>query len=203
MAVLMAGCGSSYLQSSKNVSGQKRTYSKIFVIGHFQDRIARGLHEREIANYLGEHGIAASPSMSSEVKLDFEAEVTREMVADIRRQLIQRGYDGILVTNLLNAEEYREEIPGSFTMGTLPEYYLGFGTYIGYYPAVSWQPGEVKRGTVFMLESGLYTLNQKPDDKLQWLGRFEVKDPEDIRKATKQFAREIGKALLESSIRKR
>ncbi len=202
MALLLVGCGSTYLKGSQSVSGQKKAYSKILVIAHFKDRLARGLNEREIAQYLEGNGIPGVASMKSEITLNFETELTQEEIAEVRRQVIQNGYDGIIVTNVIDVSEFREDIPGTFTMATMPDQYVTFGSFIGYYPAAAWTPGQVNTGTQFTLETALYTVDQEVGSNLQWVGRFEVQDPEDIRKASNQYARELTKALFQTSIRK-
>ena len=202
LGFLLSGCASQYLKSSQRVNEEKKPYSKILVLGHFQNPIARGLLEKEVSQNLMENGINSTASKNSEIDFKLDSKLTDEARADIKRQLIQNGFDGVIVTNLIDVQEYREVVPGTFATAALPDHYMGFGTYIGYYPAVAWQPGQVNTGTQFVLESALYALDQEPGNALQWVGRFVVEDPEDIRKSAAQYARELCRALYESNIRK-
>ena len=201
LCLLFAGCGT-YMTQYRNVSEAKKTYSNILVLGYFQNRIARGLLEREISQFLTDKAVQATPSRNSDIDFGLERQLTDEEIAGIRRELIEKGYDGIIVTTLLDTGEDREEIPPFISTSDMPMQYNSFSSYFGFYPALSWEPGRVVTETYFILESSLYTLDQEPGENLQWLGRFKVSDPEDVEKLTRQYARELGRALLANSIRK-
>ena len=72
---------------------------------------------------------------------------------------------------------------------------------VSYYPATSWEPDRLVTGTRHVLESTLYDLRETAGDNLQWVGSFVVEDPANIEKATQKYAQELGKALMESSMK--
>ena len=49
-------------------------------------------------------------------------------------------------------------------------------------------------------ESALYDIRSTGGNSLQWVGRFKLEDPEDIQKATAQYAKELVNAMMEKSI---
>lgn len=202
LCLIFTGCAT-YMTQSRNVSKAKKTYSNILVLGYFQNRIARGLLEREVSQFLIDKGVQATPSQGTGIDFGLERKLSDEEIAGIRREIIEKGYDGIIVTTLLDTEQYREEIPPFISSSDMPMHYNSFSSYFGFYPALSWEPGRVVTETYYVLESSLYSLDREPGKNLQWVGRFNVTDPKDVEKLTRQYARELGQALLATNIRKR
>ena len=198
-SLLLAGCGS-YLTQSENVSNAKKPYSKVFVLAWSQNKIARGLFERDVAQALGEKGITAVRSPDSGIDIPTDQKLSESDAAALASQLRAQGFDGVVLTSLVNREEYKEEVPGSYSYGYNPAYSLHFGSYVGYYPAVTWEPGKQVTGTRFVLESTLYDLTSPKKENLQWIGWFEVEDPEDIQATTSRYAKELVSALLKSNM---
>ncbi|WP_143542374.1 membrane lipoprotein lipid attachment site-containing protein [Robiginitalea sediminis] len=199
-ALILSGC-STYLTQTHNVSKTKKEYQKVLVLARSQNRIARSLFERDLAEFFASRGISATPSIDSGIDIPMEGQVSEAQAETIRQQLRDAGYDGAIVTNLVNTEEYKEVIPGSATTDYYPVYYGRFRRYVSYYPATTWEPDRLITGTRHVLESTLYDLREASGDNLQWVGRFVVEDPVKIEKATQKYAQELGKALMESSIK--
>lgn len=200
LALVLSGC-STYLTQSQNVSKEKKEYRKILVFARSQNRIARSLFERDVTEFLVEKGITATASLRSDIDIPIDRAVSEAESEAIRQTLIDRGYDGVIVTNLVNTEQYKEVIPGGMTTEYYPVYYGRFRRYVSFYPATTWEPDRLVTGTRHVLESTLYDLRETEEDNLQWIGRFVVEDPSKIEKATSKYATELCKALLESSIK--
>ena len=201
-ALLLEGCAP-YMTQSQNVSGQKAPYSKILVITRVQNRIARSLSEQDIAAALQEKGIPAVACLKNEIEVPMEQELSPEERAALKQELLDMGFDGVLVTHLVDTEQYKEVIPRGVYASTDPYNYGQFGYYWTYYPVTDWAPGTVVEGTRFELESAFYNLKTDPGKNLQWIGRFKLEDPEDIRKTSQRFAREVVNTLAAESISKR
>ena len=75
-----------------------------------------------------------------------------------------------------------------------------FGRYLAYYPVTTWEPDQLKTGTKYVFESSFYHLKDDPGDNLQWIGRFELKDPSSIQKTAENYAEELVTVLLKESI---
>lgn len=199
LTLSLTGCGS-YLTQAENVSKVKKPYSKVFVMAWFQNGIARGLTERDVAQALRDKGYTAIRSLDSGIEIATDHKPSESEAAAIGNALKEQGFDGVVLINLVEREEYKTEVPGSYAYRYDPSNSLYFGSYMGLYPAVTWEPGKQVTGTRFVLESTLYDLNSPKEENLQWIGWFEVEDPTDIEKTTASFARELVAALHKASM---
>jgi len=120
--------------------------------------------------------------------------------AEVNRQLLAAGFDGAVVTNLVDASQYTDVIPGNTYTGYYPVRYGRFGRYATYYPVQTWEPDRMVTGTKYVLESCLYALDDGQQDNLQWVGMFELKDPSNLKKVTGKYAAELTEELLKQSI---
>lgn len=197
---LLAGCGSSYLANSTNVSKQKRSYDKILVVSKTKDKTARINFENQVVNDLAANGITAQTSIEVIRSESFSKEVTEEQIASLRERLLSEGFDGVIITNLINAEEYTDVTPGTMGTGYYPVRYGRFGRYYNAYPMTYWEPDRVETGVEYTLESCLYDISVDQKDNLQWVGRFKVKNPSDLMDAIEKYSNELTTALLESNI---
>ncbi len=200
VALLMTGCASSYLTNSRNYSQEKKTYGKIAVIGVAKSRLARSQFEQEVADGLTARGVNAVPSYNSGIDIPMDGTLSDSQAAEVNRQLLAAGFDGAIVTNLVDASQYTDVIPGSSYTGYYPVRYGRFGRYATYYPVQTWEPDRMVTGTKYVLESCLYALDEGQKDNLQWVGMFELKDPKDLKKVTGKYAAELTEELLKQSI---
>ena len=200
LGLLLSGCAGQYLTSSRNFSEQKKSYDKIVVIGVSKSRAARAAFEEEVANGLKEHGVDAVSSLRSGVLIPMEGPVSDSETARLNEQLLDAGFDGAIVTHLVNTSEYTDVIPGISYTSYYPVRYGRFGRYVSYYPVQNWEPDRVVSGTRYVLESTLYALDNGTKDNLQWVGMFELTNPGNIDKVSSKYARELTEALLKESI---
>lgn len=203
-SLLLSGCGSAYLSTSRQVVPEKKAYSNILVVSRGKNEIARSLLEQDIARSLESRGTKAMAyHKESGIGIPVDAELSEEQLAELRQRVTAMGFDGVIVTHLVNVEEYKELIPAGVYPSTDPNYYGQWGYYWTYYPVYDIAPGTSRSGTRFELESALYDIRSTGGNSLQWLGRFKLEDPEDIQKATAQYAKELVDALMEKSIARR
>lgn len=202
--LLLTGCGSSYLTQSKAVVDSKASYSKILVISRGKNEIARSLLEQDIAKELKGHGIGAvAYHKESGIEVPVDVELSDIQLEELKNKVVQGGYDGAIITHLVNVEEYRELIPSGVYPSTDPNYYGQWGYYWNYYPVYDFiAPGFTSEKTRFELESALYDIRNTGGNSLQWLGRFKLEDPEDIQKATAKYGKELVNAMMKESISK-
>lgn len=200
LALLIMGCASSYMTNSRNFSQEKKSYKKIVVIGVSQSRLARSQFEQDVADGLTARGVSAVPSYNSGIDIPMDGTLSDGQAAEVNRQLLAAGFDGAVVTNLVDASQYTDVIPGSSYTGYYPARYGRFGRYATYYPVQTWEPDRMVTGTKYVLESCLYALDEGQKDNLQWVGMFELKDPGDLKKVTGKYAAELTEELLKQSI---
>lgn len=198
--LMLLGCSSSYLTSSTNVSQEKKSYDKILVVAKTKNKTARIRFEDQVVADLGALGVHAASSMDV-IKVDsFDKQLTEKDLDNLRNNLVASGYDGIIVTNLIDASQYTDVIPGGVSTSYVPTRYGRFGGYYGYYPVSYWEPDQVRTGVQYILESTFYDMTDNDGDDLQWVGQFKVKDPRNINNTVEKYSKELTAALKESSI---
>ena len=199
LAVFLSGC-SSYLNSSQSVSKQKLAYSKILVISRLKSEVARALMERQVAKKLEAKGVSATASFDNPLPIPIETQPTPEELEKLRTKIIDSGFDGIILVQLVDRKELKEVVPGMTYTSLAPTYYNSFGTYFTYFPLMTWGSAQINETTQFSLENTLFSLEKGKTGNLQWVGRFDVEDPTDIEKAMDQYASELVSALMKESI---
>ena len=203
LSLTFSGCGSSFMTQSETLSDSKNSYSKILVVSRGSNEIARSLLEQDIARELEKHGVSAvAYHKESGIGIPVDVELTDAQFEDLERQVEEGGYDGAIITHLVNVEEYRDLIPAGLYPSTTAQNYGYFMYYWGFYRVYDIAPGTSTEGLRFELESALYNLRGTSSNSLQWLGRFKLEDPEDIQKATAQYAKELVSAMMKESISK-
>jgi len=199
-ALLVSGCSSSYLQNSSNVSQIKKSYDKILVVARAKDNLSRIKFEDQVVQDFAAQGISALSSMDVIKTESFSKELTEKDIEKLRVKLVADGFSGVLITNLVNAEQYTDVIPGNTRTAYYPTRYGRFGSYYRAYPVSYWEPDQVKVGVKYTLESCLYDITVDQKDNLQWVGRFQVKDPSSLIKFIEKYSKELTEALLTESI---
>ena len=199
-ALLVSGCSSSYLQNSSNVSQIKKSYDKILVVARAKDNLSRIKFEDQVVQDFATHGITAMSSMKVIKTESFSKEVTEKDIEKLRVKLVADGFSGVIITNLVNTEQYTDVIPGNTRTAYYPTRYGRFGRYYRAYPVTYWEPDQVKVGVKYTLESCLYDITIDQKDNLQWVGRFQVKDPSSLIKFIEKYSKELTEALLAENI---
>ena len=197
--LILSGC-SSYLTSYENINPSKNTYEKILVVGRSKSKTARIKFENSVVNQLKESGISAVASHAAKAIIDLNKKYSESELATLKKNLMTDGFDGVIVTNLINTEEYTDVIPGGTSTTYIPRRVGRFGRYFAYYPVTTWEPGELKSGTKYNFESSLYRLTDDAGENLQWIGSFAVKDPSSLEKTVNNYAKDLTEALLKNSI---
>jgi len=197
---LLADCGNSYLRQSTNVSNTKKNYDKVLVVAHAKDKVARIRAEGLVVNELGLRGVKAESSVDVIKTENFSEEMSDEEIETLISQLLDAGFSGVLITNIINREQYKDVIRGGSNIEYQPPQYGRFGQYYNYYPATSWEPDRIAKGVDYTVESCLYDITVDQKDNLQWVGRFKLKNPEDIKEAIAQYSKELADALIDQSI---
>ncbi len=197
---LLADCSNSYLRESTNVSDIKKKYDKILVVAHTKDKIARIRAEGLVVNELGLRGVKAESSVDVIKTENFSQEMSEKEIETLISQLLDAGFSGVLITNVINTEQYKDVIPGGSNVEYQPPQYGRFGAYYSYYPATSWEPDRIETAVDYTVESCLYDITVAQNDNLQWVGRFKLKNPTDIKEAIAQYSKELADALIDQSI---
>ena len=200
--LLLTSCASTYLQQSTNVSNIKKSYDKLLIVSKSRDMTARIKAEQEMVKDLAAMGIKAESSIEIIKTESFNKELTEKELDALRESLVAQGFDGLVLTNLIDAQEYTNVVPGTPTTAYMPARYGRFGRYYSYHPATYWEPDRVETGIEYTLESCLYDITIDQGDNLQWVGRFKVKNPTDLMKVIEKYSAELAAEISAQSISK-
>lgn len=197
---VLSSCKTTYLKQSTNVSNVKKSYDKILVVSRSKDLSARLKTERQIVSDLGAGGVRAESSIDVIKTESFDKDLTEKDLDKLRKQLVAQGYDAVLITNLVDAQEYTDVVAGGTSTAYVPVQYGRFGRYYSQYPATYWEPDRVETGMEYTLESCLYDITLGQQDNLQWVGRFKVKNPSNLMTVIEKYSQELADELLAQSL---
>lgn len=197
---LFSSCASSYLKDSSNISKEKKTYDKVLIVAKAKDKVARIKFEDQLVKDLSLNGVNAVSSISVINTESFNKELSEDDIEKLREKLINDGYDGVIITNLIDKQQYTDVNSGNISTAYVPIRYGRFGRYYSAYPVSYWGEDEISVGIEYTLESCLYNLSTSIDNNLQWVGRFKVKDPSSLIKFIEKYSKELTTELLENSI---
>ncbi|MBT8181735.1 MAG: hypothetical protein KJO53_09115 [Eudoraea sp.] len=201
LSFLLANCNNSYLRQSTNISNIKKKYDKVLVVARTKDNIARIRAEGLVVNELGVRGVNAASSVDVIKPEKISEEMSEEEIEILISQLLDAGFTGVLITNVINTEQYKEVIRGGSKVEYQAPQYGRFGQYYNFYPASTWEPDQIETGVDYTVESCLYDITVPQEENLQWVGRFKLKNPEDIKDAIAQYSKELADALIDQSIK--
>ncbi|OUR94326.1 hypothetical protein A9Q87_01375 [Flavobacteriales bacterium 34_180_T64] len=200
VSLFLFGCASTYLKESSVVDATKKSYENILVIARAKDKISRITFENQVVDDLAIYGVNASASSSIIPTESFSNELSESEISELKKTIIEKGYDGIIITNLVNQREYQDVQSGNSSTAFYPTRYGRFGRYYGYYPVTYWEGDSVVTGVEYTLESCLYNIVADKDKNLQWVGRFKVKDPSSLINTITKYSKELTSALIENNI---
>lgn len=200
LTLVLSSCGSSYLKDYENISNEKKSYNKIIVIGRSSDELSRVKFENDLVQYFSEQGITAVASHKVAATSNIQNDYSESEINAIQKELIEQGIDGSVITSFIDSQNYQEVISGGTSTNYYPTRVGRFGRGFAYYPITTWQPDQIQTGIKYRFESSFYRLGQEADDNLQWLGRFEIKDPNNLDQISSDYAKELASKLLKESI---
>jgi len=190
-AALLAACGATTKipNAWRNPAHQGFSYQKIFVIGVGENDTNRRLFEDRFAAALSGKGNVASPSYGALPNSERLSE------AEIRGAIRGGGYDGVIVSRLLDVDEQTEYVPPRTR--TVPGHY---GGYYGYYGS-SWdvvhEPGYYRTTTIVRLETNLYDVGT---GELVWSGQSETFNPSSLTDSIDSVTKAVAKRLRKESL---
>ena len=172
------------------MSKEKKQYDKILVVAQTADKVVRYKFENQLVQDFALLGIKAIPSKEVIHSDLFEKELSEQDIETLKNQLKQDGYSGVVVTNLINTNNYADVVSGGVSTGYLPVRYGRFRSYYQAYPVSYWEQDQVETGVEYTLESCLYDIRVDTKDNLQWVGSFKVKDPQSVIKTIEKYSLE-------------
>ncbi len=182
---LLQSCNSSELiENWKNPEIDVFKAEKVLVLAMTNDVKNRELFEKRLVNQLKDKGVNA---VKSDVffNSDFTSRPrTEEELGALERAMLSEGFDAILVSKVLGAEDKVTLVQSyrswdkSFN-GFEDDYYSSQGLYV--------EDEEMQKYTVYHAESALYCICPTKEREIIWKGAIDVTEPDNDRKAIKDY----------------
>ncbi len=183
--------------SSYTIGNETKTYSKVLVIVKVKSDAQRMEMEGDIVRQLEAKKIEAVPSylrLTNEMigKGEKNSENLERFVTTLR----EKDFDGILVSNMVEASQSVKYNPAEYSTTRVPVRYGRFGRYYGSARVRVYEPASVEKQQNFVLESLLYDLRaDAKEDSLHWIGTIKISDPASFDKASAKYAKTLVKQL--------
>jgi len=192
--VFLFSCTSTmkYTWTSDGYEGRK--YQKILVIAESRTQQGRMNAENAIVDALTKEGVTATNSLSVFPQLKVH-ELSED---EIENRILSGGYDGVLVTSLVDAKT-REVREGGGTYYQPVAYPYGRRIRTGY---VHMQEPEYYRPeTTYVLETQFFdAADHATKESVVWSGQSELTDPSSAESAAKSYSKKLVKTLLETGV---
>lgn len=185
MLLLLTSCTSSDLvENWKNPDIDTFAAEKVLVLAMTNDVDNRKRFEERLVDQLQKKGVQAVVSDQFFDKNYTERPHTQEELDLLENAMLEEGYDAILVSKIIGAEDRK----------TLLQSYDGFDTLFNsfeedYYTNQKMYTDDeyVEVYTVYQAESALYCICPTKDREIIWKGGIEITQPESTRKAIKDY----------------
>lgn len=206
-ALALTACASNTRTQSKVVPVEKAAYSKILVVALSKNGALRSEFESELVGQLASSGVSATDSIkfAPHVPVGAEAEkIPEDKMDETIERLKAEGYDGVLLTRLIDVEEERRRVGGNaVAVRTGSVYGYGRPGVRGYWSTgrvTVWTPSHIETDVVIDFETRLYDLRKDRESGPEWEGLFAIDKPDSPRKAARNLAKDIAKATLAEAI---
>ncbi|MEL6306197.1 MAG: hypothetical protein AAGL29_13160 [Bacteroidota bacterium] len=188
--------------SSHTVGNEMKTYSKVLVVVKTKDVARRVGLEDDIVMRLKKEDIIAVPS---HLRLDQKTLNTKakdqKAIELFVSKLKENGFEGILVTSLVDAKESVTYNAAEYRTTTVPVRYGRFGRYYSTARVGVYEPATVEKHQNFILESLLYDLRESSkQNSLHWIGKLKVTDPKSFEKTSSKYAKTLVKRITKEAI---
>lgn len=165
IALLLAGCSSTTMQSSWKAPGAtytKEQFKKVMVVALFKDETSRRIAEDKIA-------AKNSTFRTSYMSLGSDQQ---NMGEESFKEVVKKdGYDGVLTLHLIDVQNTTSYVPGTYQRGYYGWYGMNYG---GFYT-----PGYYVQDKNYIIETNFFSVSQ---DKLLWSGVTSTLNPTDLNK---------------------
>jgi len=195
MVALLWSCASTMSSTWQKSDYEGREFDKILVVVEATNKQGRINAENTIVDKLQKEGINATNSLGV-----FPLNENVESLApeEIESRILEGGYDGVLVSSLVDANSRQVREGGGIS--SEPVYYrYGRRVRMGYVHVQ--EPEYYRQQTTYVLETQLYdTKNDANKESVVWAGQSEETDPSSVDSAVKSYSKKLVKSLLDSGV---
>ncbi len=195
LVALLWSCASTMSSTWQKGEYEGRQFDKMLVVVESSTKQGRINAENAIVQRLQDAGINATNSLGV---FPLNENVQALSPEEIESRIREGGYDGVLVTSLVdtNTRDIREG-GGS----TLEPVYYRYGRRIRMGYVHVQEPEYYRQQTTYVLETQLYDTGQEiTKESIVWNGQSELIDPSSAKSALKSYSKKLVKTLLDSGV---
>jgi hypothetical protein len=198
MAVLLTGCSSTqWVHNWKNPEIVLFHADKVLIVGMTQDKEVREQFETRLQKEFSNRGVEAMRSIDLfDVQFTAAAQ-TDEEIERVEEQLLDKGFDAILFTKVVGAENHKAFLKqlADFdrNQGRFKEDYLQ-------HQGIYYDTEYYEQYTVYTAETALYCICVDKEKELIWRGAIDVNDPVKIEKAIADYIKMVVIAMEEQDL---
>lgn len=195
---LLLGCSSSELvENWKNPDIELFESQKVLVVGITADLNNRETFEHDLTAALKKKGVNAIKSLDLFEKFYDNSPKTEEQLLELETELIQEGFDAILLSKVVGVEEKVTVVSAVRNMNSTfknfrEDYYKNQEIYHDQYYYEEYQ--------IFHAQSTLYCICPEKEREIIWQGSIDVTEPHNIKKAINDYVKILVWALKEQKV---
>ncbi len=193
IAIVLNGCTSSELvENWKNPDIDTFEAQKVLVIGMSPEEGNRKVFERKLTSELKKSGVNAVRSLDFFEKSFTTSPKTEEEMMALESQLIEKGFDAILLSKVLRVED---KVTVVKAYRNLDKTFKSFRDDYYENQEIYHDEDYYEEYQIFHAESSLYCICPDKERELIWKGSIDITEPENIKKAVNDYVKVLVWAL--------
>ncbi len=168
---------------------------KTLVVNVSERLQVRTIAEDRITADFKKYGVNATQSYLVFSDLHLSKKMKPKQIQRFKKEIVEKGYDNVVITRLVDFEKMRNHIPG-YTTANYYNVYNRFGYYWGTHAYVVHHRGFNTVSKTYTLETVVYNLTLPEDKQLISVTTSEITDPGSISSVSVDFAQKLVTAIL-------
>lgn len=198
VASLLSSCSSSELvENWKNPEIDTFEAQKVLVIGITSDLDNRKIFERKLVSELKKNKVNAVRSLDFFETIYTESPKTEEELLELEEQLIQEGFDAILLSKVVGVEDKVTIVSAT---RNLDRTFRSFREDYYQNQEIYYEQDYYEEFQIFHAESALYCICPEKERETIWRGSIDVTEPENVKKAVNDYVKILTWALKEQQL---
>ncbi len=197
-ASLLLGCSTTQLVNNwKNPDIEYFEPVKVLVIGMTADIAAREKFESRLKDEVEARGVEGVMSLDIFSPTFTSNEKTEKQVQEVEYQLLEEGFDAILLTKIIGTED---KITLAQAYRNQEDTYRGFRDDYYSHQDIYYNPKYYEPYTIYHAETALYCICPGKDRELIWKGAIDINDPKNADRAIDDYVKLVLLALEEQRL---
>ncbi|WP_025743234.1 hypothetical protein [Aquimarina pacifica] len=196
--IFLLGCSSSQLvENWKNPEFDSFEAQKVLVIGITTEIDNRIFFEEKLTSELNNNDVNAIKSYEFFEKHYTKFPKTEEELMRLESQLLEQGFDAILLSKVLGVEE---KVTVLSATRNLDRTFSSFRDDYYYYQKIYHDDDYYQKYKVFHAESSLYCICPDKERELIWKGAIDITEPDHLKKTVNDYVKVLMWALKEQQL---